>query len=247
MKTKVYVLSRGKTPLSLLLASKHTHRKPLLWYDEKANEQRAIRYATNQRSIFEDEQDGQAIIGAIEFKDGTLVCDPRRDVMLIKFLEHHPDNKLNGGRVFEEMDHEKEAQDIIELINREADAVALARDLDIDELEKVAYKIWGSKTAKLMSAEIKRDVLIYARNNPHSFLDMFDDVDSDIQAAISKGLAEGYISWRKDNTELYWNLKDSKKMIHRVERGADHNKSLDKYVKSREGAEFYETLLEVMK
>lgn len=247
MEQKVYRLCNGRAPLTLLLASKNTHRKSILWYDEDKNEQRPLRFAKNQKSIFEDEQHGQSIIGEIEFKDGTLLCDSRRDATLIKFLEHHPDNKANGGNIFEEMDHEREAQEIIDLIEAEAEAVAIARELDIEDIERIGFKIWGARVSKLKSAELRRDVLIYARNNSFEFLDMFEDVDSDIQAAISKGVAEGYIQWRKDNTELYWNLKDNKKMIFRAKRGEDRQKELDKYVKSREGAEFYETLLEVMK
>ena len=247
METKVYRLCNDKSPLSLLLASKNTHRKSILWYDEERNEQRALRYAINQKSIFEDEQNGQSIIGEIEFKDGSLVCNTRNDATLIKFLERHPDNKVNGGNVFEELNHEAEAQEIIDLIEIEAEAISLARELDINEIERIGYKIWGVRAGKLKSAELRRDVLIYARNNSGDFLDMFEDVDSDIQVFVSKAISEGYIQWRKNNTELYWNLKDNKKMIHRVERGAEPSKSLDKFIKSREGSEFYETLAEVMK
>lgn len=247
MEQKVYRLCNDRSPLSLLLASKNTHRKTIMWYDEDKNEQRPLRFAKNQKSIFEDEQKGPSIIGEIEFKDGTLLCDARRDATLIKFLEHHPDNKANGGTVFEEMDHEKEAQEIIDLIEAEAEAMSLARELSIEEVERVAFKIWGARVKKLKSAELRRDVLIFARNNSFEFLDMFEDVDSDIQYVISNAVSDGYIQWRKDNTELYWNLKDNKKMIHRVERGVEPAKSLDKFIKTREGAEFYETLLEVMK
>ena len=50
-----YVLKRKTPPLSFMLASRHTRRKPLLYFDGTSN--RPLRYARNQKSPFEDEQD----------------------------------------------------------------------------------------------------------------------------------------------------------------------------------------------
>jgi hypothetical protein len=249
MEQKIYQLRGGKTPLSCLIAVKHTHRKPLLWFDEKEGVQRALRYSTNQRSVFEDEQDGHVVMGAVEFKDGMLICDTRRHATLIEFLEHHPDNVMNGGRVFELRDKEKEAEEIIDLIEMESEAVSLAREVasDVEELEKLGYMIFGAKTRKMKTAELKRDVLIYARNNPKDFLELFDDVDAENDALVTKAVAEGYIQWRKNNTELYWNLKDSKKMIFRAKRGEDHMKEFDKFLGTPDGVEVYETLKELVR
>lgn len=247
MEAKVYRLCNGKAPLSLLLASKNTHRKTIVWYDEEKNESRPLRFALNQKSIFEDEQNGHIVMGEIEFVDGTLVCDPRRDVNKIKFLDLHPDNKANGGGIFEVMDHEAEAKKIIDLIEIEAEAVSLARTIDEDDLEGIGVKIWGNKALNTRTSELRRDVLIYARNNPEAFLEMFEDVDSDVQVTIARALENKYIQWRKDDTELYWNLKDNKKMIHRVERGGNPEKSLHKFITtSREGGEFYNALMKIM-
>ena len=68
---KVYKLKIG-SPLSYTLASRNHPRFPLMWFDEKNNQNRALRYATNQKSPFEDEQDGNAIIESIVFEDGFL-------------------------------------------------------------------------------------------------------------------------------------------------------------------------------
>jgi hypothetical protein len=238
---KVYRLSNGRTPLSLLLANRHTHRKQLLWYDEKEGN-RPIKFATNQRSIFEDEQDGHAIVGTIEFKDGALTCDPRRDATLIKFLEHHPDNVKNGGNVFFQMDHEKEAQKLIDLLDLEYEANNLARSLDIEDIEKVGYMIFGNKVRNLKTAELKRDVFIYARNNPSDFLDMFENPDANKLAVIEKALAEKYISFRKEKTELFWNLKDDKSMIMRVKKGSEPMDEVAKFLSTNQGMEVFQLL-----
>ena len=70
MKSKIYVLKSKAAPLSFILASRNTHRKPLLYFDGKTN--RALRYASNQKSPFEDEQDGNAILEPVVFENGFL-------------------------------------------------------------------------------------------------------------------------------------------------------------------------------
>ena len=47
---KVYKLKIG-SPLSYTLASRNHPRFPLMWFDEKNNVNRALRYATNQKSL----------------------------------------------------------------------------------------------------------------------------------------------------------------------------------------------------
>ena len=47
IKDRTYILTGGKAPLTWTIQSRHTARKPLLWFDESTGEQREIRYATN--------------------------------------------------------------------------------------------------------------------------------------------------------------------------------------------------------
>ena len=49
---KIYKLTRDTAPLSLILASRHTQRFPLLWFDEETGTNKALRYARNQNSPF---------------------------------------------------------------------------------------------------------------------------------------------------------------------------------------------------
>ena len=94
---KVYRLKIGN-PLSYTLASRNHPRFPLMWFDEKNNQNRALRYSINQKSPFEDEQDGNAIIEPIIFEDGFLRV-PRTNPVLQQFLFYHP---LNGNIFVEE-------------------------------------------------------------------------------------------------------------------------------------------------
>ena len=112
---KVYKLRNGN-PLSYTLASRNHPRFPLMWFDEKNNQNRALRYSINQKSPFEDEQDGNAIIEPIIFEDGFLRV-PRTNPVLQQFLHYHP---LNGN-IFVEVDKEKDASVEVEDLNVEVD------------------------------------------------------------------------------------------------------------------------------
>ena len=60
IKDRHYYLTGNKSPLTLTIPSKHTKKHALLFYDEQKGMQRELRYATNQSSVFVDEQLGEA-------------------------------------------------------------------------------------------------------------------------------------------------------------------------------------------
>ena len=95
---KVYRLVSNKRPLSFMLASRHNRRSPLLHFDEETGQNRPLRYARNQKSICEDEQDGNVILEPIIFEDGFLIV-PKNNQIMQEFLHHHPAN----GREFVEV------------------------------------------------------------------------------------------------------------------------------------------------
>ena len=92
IKDRVYKLTRNKAPLSCIIPSRHSQRSPLLYFDEDKGYNRALRYARNQKSCFEDEQDGSAIVEPIIFEEGMLRV-PKNNPVLQAFLHYHP---LNG-------------------------------------------------------------------------------------------------------------------------------------------------------
>ena len=111
---KQYKLVRATPPLSLILASRHTQRFPLLHWDEKEGTNRPLRYARNQRTPFQDDQDNNAILEPIVFDDGFLNV-PKNNQVLQQFLALHPSN----GNLFVEVDKVKEAAEVVEDLNGE--------------------------------------------------------------------------------------------------------------------------------
>jgi len=111
LKDKIYVLKRKTFPISFMLASRNTRNKSLLHFDASKGLNRALRYAVNQKSPFEDEQDGNFILEPIIFEDGLLAVNKYNQV-LQQFLELHPDN----GVLFEEVDTQRDANNQIEVM-----------------------------------------------------------------------------------------------------------------------------------
>jgi len=242
----VYRLTNGRTPLTCMIATKHSRSKDLQWLDEEKGIQRALRYATNQSSIFQDEQDGQARLGQIVFIDGTLVVSDRQ-LTLKKFLDHHPDNVTNGGNLFEVMDHQKEAQAEVERMDLEDAARDAARKLTPKELEAVMRQINPNNVDNMYVDEIKRDVRIFARRNPELFLSMIESTEVETDNTIANMIAEKLITFRKQNTEVWYNLEDNKKLLFKVPYGEDHIETLTDYFHNdKEGVAKYNELVEIL-
>ena len=229
---KIYVLKRKFKPLSYMLPSKNTNRSNLFYFDETKQTNRALRYAKNQKSPFEDMQDGNLILEPIVFVDGALSV-PRNNPVLQEFLSYHPGN----GTIFEEVNTEKDASTEIEKLNYELDAQLSARDLTVEKLETVARVLLGSKIDTMSTAELKRDVLIYAKRSPQEFLEVLNDPMLELQNTAAKFLDQNLLTLRNNNKDIYYNLAQNKKKLLTVPFGEDPLFILTSFLQSDEGIE----------
>ena len=204
---KVYRLTKDKAPLSYTIPSRHTKRKSLLYFDESTGVNRAIRYAKNQKSIFEEEQDGNVILEPIIFEDGFLRV-PKQNQILQEFLAFHPAN----GKEFVEVD--KEADESVEVDNLDLalEAQVLAKDLDVEMLETIARVVIGLNIEKMTSAELKRDVRVFAKRYPNEFMESINDPLLSLQNKCSKFFSEGLLVL-KNKKDVYYNLKGNKNKL----------------------------------
>ena len=141
---KSYRLRSDSAPLSLMLSSHHNHRSPLLYFDEEKGINRPLRYARNQKSPFEDEQDGNAIMEPIIFEDGFLHVE-RNNQVLQEFLSLHPAN----GQIFEEINQARDAAEELEVEELILEAQLLARDMPTSKLEMVCRVLMGARADKM--------------------------------------------------------------------------------------------------
>ena len=239
---KSYRLLRDVAPLSFMLSSHHNHRSPLLYFDEEKGINRPLRYARNQRSPFEDEQDGNAIMEPIIFEDGFLRVE-RNNQVLQEFLSLHPAN----GNVFEEVNDAKDAAEELEIQETILDAQLLARELSTSKLEMVCRVLIGAQADKMSTAELKRDILVYARHNPLEFIDILNDPSLQMYDDVVQIFANNLLSKRNKGRDVYFNLKDNKTKILTVPFGEDANDIMASYFQTDDGIETYKLLKQMLK
>jgi len=228
---KTYKLTRDAAPLSFILPTRHTKRFPLLYFDENTGINRELRYARNQKTIFADEQDGNILLEPIVFEDGFLMVR-RNNPILQKFLAYHP---LNGKR-FIEINNERAAEEDLEVLSLEADALLAAKTLDIKEAENIVKVVFGKDTSRLTSAEIKRDVLVYAKQDPFEFLEFLEDPMLDIQGQV-QSFFEQRLLVTKTKGGVFFNTKSNKKRMLVVPPGKDKLLIVGSYLQSDDGIE----------
>ena len=67
IKDRTYTLLGHHSPITYTIPARHSAKYPLLWFDEESGEQKELRYATNQNSVFVQEQKGEATLGPYYF------------------------------------------------------------------------------------------------------------------------------------------------------------------------------------
>lgn len=229
---RIYKLKGDAAPLSYTLPSRNTKRYPLLWFDETNNVNKPLRYAINQKSPFEDEQDGNAIVEPIIFENGFLRV-PKTNPILQEFLYYHP---LNGIS-FVEVNHEKDAEKEVEQMTFEADALIEARKLTVEQLETVCRVMFGKDPSKFTTAELKRDVLVYAKKDPKGFLNVLTDPMLSLQANVRIFFERKLLQFRNGQKEVFFNTANNKKKMLTVPFGEDPYFSVANYFKTDEGLE----------
>ena len=238
LKDKVYVLKRKTFPISFMLASRNTRNKSLLYFDSSKGLNRALRYAVNQKSPFEDEQDGNFILEPIIFEDGLLAV-PRNNQVLQLFLQYHPENNV----LFEEVDTQRDATNQIDSLNIQLDAQIAARDLDINTADALGRVLLGSRVDRLSSEELKRDLILYARNHPYDFLNMLNDPELKLNDIAAKSLQDGTFVLKNKKRDIFFNLPDNKNKLMGIPFGEEPIRLLASYLQSNDGLEIYETLV----
>lgn len=207
MKDRTYFLKGNATPITFMLRSKHSAGKPLLYFDNKRN--RALRWSDNQSSPFVDEQDGYAICPPIIFENGKLSVK-KENVELQKFLSIlHPDNNI----VYFEFDAEERAMEEYDKMNDELEAQVLVKEMSIGDLEAIARVVLKSKVDRMSSVEIRRDMLMYAKNNPYELKDLINDDSLKFRNIAIRAVEMGIIKISNDGRNVSWAGPKGEKIV----------------------------------
>lgn len=208
IRDRAYFLTGNKKPLVFTVLSKHSAKRPLLWFDEERGMQRELRYATNMNSPFVDEQKGEATLGRIVFRDGQLFV-PKQEVALQKLLSlYHP----LRDQIFYEYNPVQESENELDYIEMEIEALILAKQLDIEQIEAILRVEYGSKVDTLSSSELKRDVLVFAKRNPMLFIELAHDENVELRNIGVKATNQGIIKLSGDQRTFTYGETDRKLM-----------------------------------
>lgn len=236
MKDRVYYLIGNKRPIVMTIPSRHTEKRPLLWFDEELGYQRELRYATNMRSCFADEQEGPVTLAHIIFRDGTLFV-PKQQQALQKLLSlYHPLKDV----LFSEFDAVKEAVDELGSIEAELEALNLAAAMDVDNAEAILRVEYGSRVTEMTSKEIRRDLMVFAKRNPGLFVELANDENVHIRNFGIKAVEAGIIKLADDQRTFNWASNGRKVMT--VPFDENPYSALASFFKTDDGIEIYQNI-----
>jgi hypothetical protein len=236
IKDRVYYLKGNKNPLTLTIPSRHTRKHALLYFDKKTGKQKEIRYATNQDSPLVDEQKGECTMGHIRFMDGDLKV-PKEQQNLQKLLSlYHP----LKGRIYEEFSAIEKAEDELDILDLQIDALNAARSMEVDHAEAILRVELGSKVNEMSSKELKRDLLLFARNNPALFINLANDENVQLRNFAIRAQEVGIISLSQDQRTFTW-VSTGRKLMN-VPFDENPYSAFASFLKTDEGVEIYKSI-----
>ena len=230
IKDRYYTLN-GRSPLTYRVRS-----TGLLWFDEEDAVNKELRYATNQNSLFIDEQDSNVRLGHIIFEDGALFV-PKSDQPLQKLLSlYHPSKNK-----WTELDEAAEAEDEVDVIEYELKALNLVGELSIEDIEAIMRTELGSSVTSLSSKELKRDAYRFAKNNPKLFIELSEDDDLKLRNLANRSVEAGILALTDDGT--VFKLVASGKKILTVPFDTHPYAALSQYFKTDDGVTLMKSII----
>ena len=203
IKDRTYALKGPYAPLSRSIKSRNIY-----YFDEEAGYERELKYTLNQRTVFVDEFKGDARLAHIVFYDGVLHV-PKNKQTLQKLLSlYHP----YKDKIYYEVDEVVQAQDDLQVLELEIEALNAAMDMDVDQAEAILRVEVGSKVKNMSSKELKRDLIVFARNNPSLLLELINDDNVHLRNTGIKAVELGIIKLSDDNRTFLWSTNNRKLM-----------------------------------
>ena len=231
IKDRIYKLVGDKKPLSRSVRSANIY-----WFDENAGYERELKYCVNQKTVFVDEMKGDQRLDHIIFRNGMLIIEKEK-VVLQKLLSlYHPDRDV----IFYEEKPVAVAENEIEILELEIEALKLAQAIDIDMAEAIMRVEIGSKVSEMSSKELKRDLLLYAKRNPMLFLELINDDNVVLRNFGIKATELGILKLSSDQRTFSWGSNNRKLM--NVPFDEHPYSALAAWFKTDEGMEVYSNI-----
>ena len=231
IRDRMYYLKGNKKPLSRSIKA-----TGIFFFDEKLGYERELKYCQNQKTSFVDEMKGDQRLEHIVFRSGSLFVAKEQTVLQKLLSLYHPDR----DKVYEEYQPAVRAANEIEVLDMQVDALIAARNIDIDMAEAIMRVERGSDVSKLSSKELKRDLLVFARNNPKLFLELADDENVMLRNFGIKAVEAGILRLSSDQRNFMWGNNGRKLMV--IPFDEHPYTALAHWFKTDEGMEIYSNI-----
>ena len=228
IKDRLYILKGGAKPLSRSIKSANIY-----YFDEEKGYERELKYCQNQKTPFVDEMKGDQRLEHIIFRSGSLFVEKEKTTLqkLLSLYHPHRDN------IYEEYKPAKLAEEEIDVLEMQVDALTAARNIDIDMAEAIMRVEIGSKVSNLSSKELRRDLLLFAKDNPKLFLELADDENVMLRNFGIRAVENGILRLSSDQRNFLWGSNGRKIMT--VPFDEHPYTALAHWFKTDEGMEIY--------
>jgi len=115
-----------------------------------------------------------------------------------------------------------------------------ARDMDIDTAEAIMRVEVGSRVTDMSSKELKRDLMIFSKNNPKLFIDLAQDDNVQLRNFGIKAIEANIIKLSQDQRYFTWGTTDRKLVT--VPFDENPYSALAAWFKTDEGVEVFKTI-----
>ena len=113
----------------------------------------------------------------------------------------------------------------------------LARTMEIEMLEAILRVELGSEVSKMSTKELKRDGLLFAKNQPRTFIALVNDENVQLRNFGIKAVELGIIKLSQDQRNFLWGSND--RPIMTVPFDEHPYTALAHWFKTDEGMEIY--------
>jgi len=228
-KDRIYVLMDGSKPVTWEIRNRHKKGNPLQYFNDETKSQHALRYSSNQVSLFVDKQVGDVIVTHIIGKGGMLNV-PKENVNLQKLLHIHPDR----NKVWRELDPTAEARKEAQSQDLKIDAHILSREISYANLEAIARLMCVGFNDDWTSDIVKKEMYNEIEKNPQKFINLANDDKLVIKGVIRTAVHRGIITFKN-----YRFLNEKGELILEVDRNKDEYDEFANWADTHEGRKTY--------
>lgn len=210
-------------------------QKGITVYDSDKDTVREMRYCPNEPSIWADEQGNNARKETVAFREGKLFV-PKDKPNLRQFMDLHPMNINNGGKIFKQIDKKQDAEIELKKEFTLSEAIGMVRDKDINELLPVALYFGVNINSPV--SEIRYNLLNIAKKRTEEFIQSFDSPQVQVRSSIQQAKDYQIINLKADG--CYW--FDSNRLIVSVPVGQDAMDVMVRFCLTEKGSPVLSTI-----